>query len=143
MRRRLKGSVAAMLGCALLGVGCGNDQSTAPTPTPAVPTITENWTGTLAKGGTRFYSYNVSQLGTINVTLVSVGGASVDSTVTVGLANGTPAGTGCSTSNDVTVAARSTPQLSVVMDSGVHCAKIYDVGNLVSPADFAITIAHP
>src|SRR5207237_10654158 len=115
----------------------------APSPTPAAPTVTENWTGTLVPNGTRFYSYNVSQLGTVNITLVSVASAGVPSTVTMGLASGTPAGTGCSTTGDVNGAAGCTRRLSVTLDAGVHCAKFYDIGNLVTPADFAITIAHP
>src|SRR5712672_3301470 len=80
---------------------CGGNSTTSPASTSstvASPTTTETFSGVLLVGGYSFYSFVVSQNGTVNVTLVSVAGsagAAVPSTVTLGLAIGTPSGTGC------------------------------------------------
>jgi hypothetical protein len=130
--------------CALITVGataCNfQNQTTTPTPSPASPTVSENWSGTLVVGGAKFYSFTVSQYGTVNITL-----ASFPAAVPVGLSIGEPQKTTCSgTSNATTVQPGATaPQLTGAFVPGVHCLLIYDVGSLTDSSPFAVTIDHP
>ena len=136
---------AAVLAAAVLGTACGG-KATAPsatTPPVAAPTATEVFNGTLPVGGTKFYSFTVGVNGTVNVTLVSVGGAGVAPDVTLNLGLGRPAGTGCVTSSAVNAQAGAAAQLTGTYAPAVYCVNLADVGNLSSPATFGITIAHP
>jgi hypothetical protein len=137
--------VPALVAIALLAAGC-KGSSTSPTTdtTPvAAPTVSEDFSGTLAVGGSRFFSFTVGTRGTVNLTLNSIGGTGVPSTIQVGLAIGSPSGTACSTGTPTTVAAGTAVQVTATEAAGVFCADISDIGNLASPATFDITIAHP
>jgi hypothetical protein len=123
---------------------CTGNNTTAPSPTSttvASPTTTETFTGTLPVGGARFYSFVVSQNGTVNVTLVSVSG--VDVTSTLGIAIGAPSGTGCSGGAVTSTAAGTDPQLTGTYGPGRYCVNVSDAGTLAAPATFIVTIAHP
>src|SRR5262249_38555773 len=111
--------------------------------TPVAPTTTDEFDGTVKVGGSAFYSFSVSQYGTVNITLTSVSGAYVPPEVMLSLGIGTPSGTSCTTSSTVNAAAGSTPQLTGSYDTGVYCANVSDIGNLFAPASFTVTIAHP
>ena len=113
------------------------------TTTVASPTITEEFVGTVPVGGTRFYSFTVVENGTVNVTLTSVGGTGVPSTVWMGLGIGTPSGEDCPTTSTVNGPSGSTPQVTGTFVPGIYCAAVVDIGNLAAPATFAATIAHP
>lgn len=142
------GTVAAAVVLLTL-TACGKDDSpTSPTDTSssstvASPTITEDFVGTLPVGGARFYSFTVVENGTVNLTLTSVGGANVPSTLWVGLGVGVPDAEECSTSTAVNVQAGSTAQVTGTYAPGIYCARVADIGNLAAPASFAVTIAHP
>jgi hypothetical protein len=143
VQRAAKALVVVFLSAALTGVACGKSPApAAPSPTPAAPTTTENFAGTLAVGGTAFYSFSVAQYGTVNLTLASVEDSDT-STVQLGLALGRPSGTGCTTGSTVNTAAGAAAQLTGTFDPGVFCAKVFDIGNLVGPTRFGVTIAHP
>jgi len=135
--------------CVLLVTGCGNDTLTSPTTTTettvtvASPTVSEVFTGTLPVGGARFYSFATSTYGTINVTLTSVGGDFVPSTVMVALALGQPSGTECVTSITSNTASGTSPQISGPYAAGTYCVRIADIGNLFAAASFSITVAYP
>jgi hypothetical protein len=130
---------------ALSAAACGGVSTTSPASTAvASPTATETFTGTLAVGGSAFYSFRVLVNGTVNVTLVSVAGTNVDPAVTLGLNAGEPSGTGCSTVDTVNAQAGvSAPQLSLTLSPGRYCARVSDIGNLIAPATFTVTIDHP
>jgi hypothetical protein len=117
--------------------------TTTTTTTVASPTTTEEFTGTVSVGGSSFYSFTVAENGTVNVTLASVGGAGVPSTVWMGLGVGTPSGEDCSTTTLTNGPAGSSPQVSTVYAPGIYCVKVADIGNLAQPATFTVTIAHP
>ena len=134
--------------CVLLVTGCGSDTTTSPTspttttPTVASPTVTEVFAGTLPVSGSKFFSFATSTYGTINVTLTSVAGEVVPSTVMVGVALGQPSGTECVTSTNVNTASGSTPQLTGPYAAGTYCVRIADIGNLFGAASFSITVAY-
>lgn len=137
---------------ALTGFGCSKNTPTSPTTTTtttttttavAPPAFSEDWTDTLQVGGQRFYSFTVTQYGTVNVTLNSVSGQYVPTTVTLGMGVGTPTAETCSTTSAVSTQSGSTPQLTATYSPGVYCVRVYDVGNLFSSARFNVTIAYP
>ena len=144
-------ALAAMLGVLIFSGACTHNSTTEPsntttttTTTAAVPTVSEAFTGTVAVGGFKFYTFNIAVNGTVNVTLNSITGAGVPTFVQVGLGIGQPAGTDCAATINVTASsAFAKPQATGVFGPGVFCARIYDVGNLFAPAAFNITIAHP
>ena len=140
-----------LLAAALAFSGC-DDSSTATSPsdtssttttTVASPTATELFAGRVTVGGSTFYSFTVVENGTVNVTLADVGGASVPSTVWLGLGIGTPNGEDCSTSATVNTAAGSAVHLTGTYAPGVYCVRVWDIGNLAAVAAFNVTIAHP
>jgi len=136
--------LCAAAGLALFVTACGKNSSstTTPTQTPAAPTTSERYLATIGVGGSGFYSFPVSQYGTVNVTLNAVSGLD-DPSVGLGLGLGVPSGFGCSPSSTVTASAGASPQLTATDPIGVFCVRVYDVGNLTAPLTFDVTIAHP
>jgi hypothetical protein len=136
----------------VIGMGCGetptsptdtSTTTTTTTATAAAPVYTEEWNDTLAVGGERFYSFTVTQYGTVNVSLTSVTGQYVPSTVTVAVGLGTPAAETCALTSTISTQSGTTPQLTGTYNPGVYCVLIRDVGNLFSAARFSITVAFP
>jgi len=113
------------------------------TTTVAAPTITEEFSGVVPVGGSRFYSFTVVENGTVNVTLTSIGGAGVPSSAWMGLGVGTPSGEDCPTTSTVNGPSGSTPQVTGTFVPAIYCVAVVDIGNLAAPASFAVTIAHP
>jgi hypothetical protein len=150
--KRMRATIAAILGLILFGSACSHSStSTSPSTTSsttsttaAAPTVSESFTGTLPVGGFKFFSFNIAANGTVNVTLNSVTGAGVPATVQLGLGIGTPSGIDCSTTTTVTAGVTAAaPQTTGTFGPGTFCVRVYDVGNLFGPANFNITIAHP
>lgn len=108
---------------------------------PGAPTATETFASALALGGASAHTFSVSQAGTVSLTLTSV----TPSTI-VGIGIGIPGAATpvCSLSSSQNTTARSTPQITILVDAGTYCAEVYDTGNLSTPAVlFSMTIAHP
>ncbi|MEZ5420358.1 MAG: hypothetical protein R2708_23875 [Vicinamibacterales bacterium] len=138
----------ALLPLLALVAGCNKAETptsaTTPTTTTiADPTTSEVFTGAVPVGGASFFSFTVAENGTVDVTLTEVGGPSVPATVWMGLGLGTPSGEDCATTTAVNIQAAATPQLTGTYTPGIYCARVFDIGNLVAPAAFAVTIAHP
>jgi hypothetical protein len=140
----------ALIATVVLCVSCGDESPTSPTDTStsssttaAAPTISEEFSSTVTVGGSKFYSFTTSTYGTINLTLTSVGGNFVPSTVMLGLGIGQPSGTDCVTTTNINTAAGSSAQVTGAYSAGVYCAKVSDIGNLYAPASFNVTIAYP
>jgi hypothetical protein len=139
-----------VLAIAIWCAACGNDSPTTPsststdtTQTAASPTTTEEFNSTVPVGGSKFYSFTTTTYGTIQITLASVGGSFVPSTVMLGVGLGQPSGTDCVTTATVNTAAGTSPQVTGAYAAGVYCAKVTDIGNLFAPASFTATIAYP
>jgi hypothetical protein len=136
----------ATAAAALLGAACGGSSTTTPTAaaTAAGPTTTVTFAGALPVGGSAFYSFTLLSSGSVNVTLLSVGGADVPPTVMLALGVGTPNGTTCSVSSTAAnYSAGTSPQLTVTDGPGVFCVNVSDPGNLFAPATFNIAINYP
>jgi hypothetical protein len=133
---------------ALLGIvaiaGCSELGPTTPQgPGPSSPIVVEHFTGTLPVKGVQFYSFSVNTAGVTRLTLVDAreNGATTEALITIGL--GAPRGTQCLASNVLSVKSGGTPQVVGNTGRGIHCAIIYDPGNLTSEATFLVNIAHP
>lgn len=139
----------ALTAVAVLAAGCGKNTPTSPTttttPTTAVadPSISETFAGSLPVSGARFYAFEVTAYGTVNVTLDRVGGGAVPTTVWIGVGLGVPDGTDCSTNTSLNTQSGGGPHVSSTLAAGTYCARVYDIGNLAAPAAFSVTIAHP
>ena len=130
--------------------GCSGDTPTSPSSTTTTPTVTaaspiysEEFIETVPVNGSIFYSFTVTQYGTVNVSLTSVSGQFVPSTVTLGLGMGKPDAETCAATSSISTPSGSGPQLTGTYDPGVYCVKVSDVGNLYAAAKFAVTIAFP
>ena len=138
----MKTCVFAGLLLATLGTACGKSQTSPTTPSPAGPTVSETFAGTVSVGGSNFYSFSINVYGTVNATLVSVSGDSVPPDVTLGLGVGTPFATICN-STRTNVSTSGTTVVSEIELPGVYCVNIVDVGNLPAPANVVVRIDHP
>ena len=117
--------------------------TTSTTATAAAPAFAEDFNGTVDSSNASFYSFTVTQYGTVNITLTNVSGTFVPSSLQLGLGLGTPSGTDCSTTVTITTRSGSTPQLTGSYQPGVYCVRVFDVGNLFGTANFAVTISYP
>ena len=131
----LAGNLSA--GCSPLG------PTSSPEVLPNAQLVVENFSGTLQVKGTAFYSFSVAESGTTYLSLITLKEGGVDSSVKVTLGIGTPRGTSCATSSILSVVADGSLSLTSTTDRGVHCALIFDPGNLTLPATFSLNITHP
>lgn len=142
MTQRLVACVAVLA----LGAGCSsttapdNDDSQITPPT----FTTQTFAGTLATGGSLFYSFVVSNQGPATFTLAAVqtpGGAAL--TIPVGIGVGIPKGTGCQRSQSLTTPPGLAAQLSTTLNPGTYCVAVYDVGQLSGDVVFALRFTYP
>jgi hypothetical protein len=130
---------------AAIGVGC-TAADPAPNLTPVVvtpPSKTEVFNGTVPVGQSMAFSFTVTNVGDLSVTLTAAGPPpTIPMQLGVGqvqfdgscglLANGviqTPAG--------------MTPQLGgTQVPAGSYCVSIADIGKATSPVTFSITVVH-
>lgn len=119
---------------------CGDDDPMTPTePTPP-PTFTETFTGTVNRNGAVTHTFATQASGTVTATLTTL---APESALIVGLSLGTWNGTACQlviTKDDATQGSVLTGGVSTL---GSLCVRIYDVGNIVDPIAYEITVVHP
>ncbi len=131
----LAGNLVA--GCSPLG------PTSSPEIKPNAALTVENFTGALPLKGIVFYSFSVVDAGTTSLSLISLKEGGVDSAVKVSIGLGEPRGTTCATSNVLSVVADGSLSLTGSTGRGVHCAVVFDSGNLTLPATFSLNINHP
>ncbi len=124
-------------GCSPLG------PSSSPGALPNSAVTVENFSGSLPLKGSAFYSFSVVEAGTSYLSLISLKEGGVDSSALVTIGLGVPRGVSCSASNVLSVKADGSLQLTGTTDRGVHCAVVFDPGNLTSNATFSLNIVHP
>ncbi len=141
---RLTSIVLGGLLAVLSSTGCSPLGPTAPSTGLPNPTLViENFSGTLPVKGVVFYSFSVADGGTTYLTLLSVKEAGVDTEALVTIGIGTPRGTSCVATNVLSVKSGGSPQVSGTTNRGVHCAVVFDPGNLTKDATFSLNIARP
>ena len=133
----MKMILAVLLGLSVLAAGCSDPQAPA-TPTPATPTLTETFTGQLLVLGSNSHTFTVQQVGGLQVTINGV-----TPPAAVGIAVGTPSGATCLAIQSLTAVANPTAQISgTATITGSFCVRVYDVGNLVEPVNYTVTVLH-
>ena len=130
-----------LLTFSLTMAACSSSDPASTVTTPTATTITETFPGTVQVSGVSFSPFNVSQPGTVNVTLTAAG---PPSTIWMGVGIGTPSATTCAVIQaDTTVTpAGATAQLSGTLSAGSYCVQVYDVGNQAAPVTYSVTVAH-
>jgi hypothetical protein len=147
MKNALMRSIALAL--ALVATSCGGSDNSAATTTPtevATPK-SELFEGKLqSSGDSTFFSFTVSTAGNVNVTLASVTtttspGSSTNLVLGVGL--GSPLATDCNLTTQTTTGPGLTSQLvGSNFSPAIYCVRVFDVGNLTAPVNFAVRIVH-
>jgi hypothetical protein len=137
----------AMAALAVMASACGGGDSTTSATAPTVTTGTSTvlFEGKLAVGGSAFYSFTVTTAGNADVMLASVTSTTSpgsESNVVLGLALGTPLGTDCTITSSLPASAALQSPLVNNLTPGIYCARVYDIGNLKVPVNFAIRIVH-
>ena len=137
--------IAILLVVGLLATACGNDDTSSTTAPTVVGPSTEIYAGTLAVQGSGFYSFTVGTSGLVSITLASLAATQPGPAVNkvLGLGVGAPLGTDCNVTNSVTTAPGLTAQLVNSLTPAIYCVRIYDLGNLTTPVNFAVRIVHP
>jgi hypothetical protein len=130
-------AAAAALALALFIAACADPvPPTAPTPVPA--TITEMFSGTLIVAGNNTHQFTVQRVGAVKVILTSV-----DPGATLGIGVGTPSTGVCAVSQEIS----AVPGASMVVSgtatvTGNFCVSVADIGNLVAPVNYTVTVQH-
>ena len=133
----MKRILVTVLGLSLLTAACTDPVAPVP-PTPATATIPETFSDTLLVLGSNMHTFAISQVGAVRVSLVSVTPAAA-----VSLGVGTPSGATCLVINNLTTVAGPGAQLSgSATVTGNFCVSISDVGNLVEPVTYTVTVLH-
>jgi hypothetical protein len=137
---RLGGPAAFLVVLALALSGCG-DSTTATAPTATSP-VTETFTGQVIVGGSASHAFTAASAGTVSLTLASLG---PPADLVVGFGVGIPQtnGASCLLSQSVQTGAATSPQITVQVDAGTYCVRLYDLGTMKSPAAFTVTIVRP
>ena len=135
IRFKLEALVAVVLSAA----ACNKTTTPiAPTVTPPV-SVTDTCAGTLSKNGATNFQFSVSSAGSVFATFSSV----ADPSTVVGLSLGTWNGTTCAVILANDQAAHGTTVTGLVTGIGTLCTRVYDVGKVVDPLDYQVTVVHP
>jgi hypothetical protein len=125
---------------AALAVAACDDDTPGPTPTPPPPpTVTDTFAGTLNRNGAFTFPFDVLASGSMAATLTTVS----DTTIAVSLSLGTFNGTTCQVQLANDQALQGAVVAGVASAIGRFCVRISDVGKVVDPIDFTITMVHP
>jgi len=144
MRSLLRNLLPLALVLALIGSACGSDPI-APTPTVAPPSpVTETFASGLVVLGTSSRTFDAAEAGSVELTLTS-SGPPTDVPVSMGVGIPTPgASGGCSlTTAAVNAVPGTTPQITIQVDAGKFCVKVFDSGTLAAQTFFSVTIVRP
>lgn len=131
--------ISRLLAVALVagGVAACDSTDTPTTPTPATP-ITETFTGSIAPNGAITSPFVTMASGAVSATLTSV-----EPAVNMGLSLGTWNGTACQAvvaNDNAPVSATITGSVTTVSSL---CVRVYDVGFVVNPVTYIVTVVHP
>jgi hypothetical protein len=129
----------------LVASACSNSTTTTAPTAATVPTSTEYFAGTLAPGGSMFYSFSVTTAGETDVTLASTTAAKVGqaSSIPLQIGIGSPYGQGCSMVRAIKTTPSLSAQLSNATGVGTYCINVSDSGALAGNVLFAVRIVHP
>ena len=118
---------------------CQNDVTSVPT-TPAAPTTTDTFNGTVTVNGAVTHVFSSTQRGTVAATLTTM---DPDASQTVGVSLGTWNGSSCQIiiANDQAIVGASVA--GTVSGVGNLCVRVYDVGKLNRSENYSVQVSHP
>jgi hypothetical protein len=134
----------ALVASCALHASC-RDAVRATTGPTEVTLTTAHFSGSLSPGAGRFYSFTVSEPGSVTVLLASVTapGAGTPLNISLGLGFGIPRGTGCGLIQRVDAAPALIAQLVHSVSPGVYCVEVADIGQAPSTVNFATRFTYP
>ncbi|NOT24690.1 MAG: hypothetical protein HOP16_01190 [Acidobacteria bacterium] len=126
----------------VLLAGCGGEDPVVPTtPTPALPTATETFSGAINRNGAVTHTFIAGAAGEVIAKLVAVAPETVES---IGLSLGTwnITNSTCQTiiSNDSAVQGAEVKGAASIASN--LCVRIYDVGKIPAQASYEVTVSH-
>lgn len=133
------GCVVMVLALSSAACGGGGDSPTSPT-TPAGPTTTETYTGTVGIGATATHAFPTASAGTISILLESVGPVS---TQTMGLGVGVWDGASCILALSTNAATQGIPYEAVTNALGNYCITLSDPGTFTEAITYQVRVTHP
>ncbi len=139
--------VLALLAAAAMAACGGSNTNSTTSTTPSVITgpTTVLFEGKLTVGGFSFYSFTVNTTGDADVMLASVTATTSPGSelnVVLGLAIGTPLGEDCQITSSLPATPALQSPLVNNLTPGTYCVRVYDIGNLTVPVNFAVRIVH-
>ena len=134
-------TIAALLAAAMSAAACSNNTPTTPTVTPPT-SVTDTFSGTLTRNGASSFAFNVSAAGAVFATLTSIADSSVAVGLSLGIWNTTTAA--CSFSQGIANdnALQGATLTASASGVGQLCVRVYDVGKVVDPVDYQVTVVH-
>jgi len=118
--------------------GCDRSPTVDPTPLPDPITVVLN--GALIQASAATHRVISRGSGQITATLTTV---QPDPAIAVGLSLGTWNGNSCMVIIDKSSAVQGDLIIGTVTGIGELCVRIYDVGQMVEPITYDITVVHP
>jgi hypothetical protein len=140
MRRLLKPWAAALVLSCVWIAGCEDTVPTDPTDPDPPPSVTDTFSGTLNRNGAAVFNFSVQGAGLVALTLRKV---APDNTIAVGLDMGTWNGTTCAVVLSNANALENASVIGQAGGAGQLCVRVYDVGKIVDPVEFEISVVHP
>lgn len=123
-----------------------SDSPTAPDDTAAdtatvSPTVFE---GTIGQNESKFYSFTVSQSGSVTAYVASLTlvGHREALAVPVRIGVGRPQGEGCAVTESMETSPALVTQLTTTLGTGIYCMNVSDMGALPGEAVFVIRFRH-
>lgn len=110
------------------------------TTTPSSSTKNDVFQSSLSVHGTSSKSFTVGLAGTLSV---SLDGVTPASSIGLGVGLFRTDGGGCALSRSIVSTAGVTATMSMPVDPGSYCIKVFDVGTLTDPVAFSIGFSHP
>lgn len=128
-----------LLLAAAISVACERNPFTSPTTTATLIDVNA-FASQVVPGGSASRDFTLTTAGTVGVTLKTTTPAGV----ALGLGMGIPRSNGtCALATAVQATAGSTAQLSMPVDTGTFCVKVYDLGTLSAPVAFTLGLSRP
>jgi hypothetical protein len=137
-------SVAVLVVACVLNASC-RDAVQATTGPTEITLTTAHFSGSLTPGAGRFYSFTVTEPGSVTVLLASVTASNTGTPLDIplGLGFGIPRGIGCGLIEQRNASAALVAQLVHSVSPGVYCIEVADIGLAPGTVTFAARFTYP
>ena len=111
---------------------------TAAAPTGVAASSTDTFASNLLPGGTATHQLVLSNAGVLTTTLTTT-----PTPPSIGLGVGVVVAGECRLTESTTLTSGSSNQVSLPVDAGSYCVRVFDAGSLAGPITFSAAITHP